>query len=62
MCDESFSNSGVDMTSLYWPEFCRVGLRALQGSPRGEELQTLVEGVRPGVKTGFDDGVEKDAC
>ena len=61
MWDESVSTSGVDMTSLYWPEFCRVGLRALQGSPQGEELKTLVEGVRPGVKTGFDADVE-NAC
>ena len=48
------------MTSLYWPEFCRVGFEcSTRVPPRGKELQTAEKGVRPGVKTGFDDGVER---
>ena len=30
-----------------------------KGPPGGEDLQPADGGVRPGVKTGFDDGVEK---
>ena len=51
--------SGIDMIHFIDPNFVEKDEVLYKGPPGGEDLQPADGGVRPGVKTGFDDGVER---